>query len=64
MVRAFGRLLVVLAPVLLLVGPVLVALELNMGFVGILGAACIGGGISALSARPERTSRRDDGHES
>jgi hypothetical protein len=64
MVRTFGWFLVVLAPVLLLVGPVLVALELNMGFVGILGAACIGGGASALSARPERKSTRDDCHES
>lgn len=49
--RTLGRFLAILAPVLLLVGPVLVAVDLSMGFLGVLGAACIGGGASAFCTK-------------
>ena len=52
--KTFGKFLAVFAPVLLFVGPVLVAVDMGMGFMGILGAVCVGGGASAFCTKYER----------
>jgi hypothetical protein len=51
--RSLGLVLGVFAPVLLFVGPVLMAMELNMGILGILGAGCIGAGWGTFYVRSE-----------
>jgi len=55
--RELGRLLALLTPFSLFIGPMMIAVGAGMSLLGILGAGFVGGGIGVLFVRIEQIHR-------